>query len=288
MPEPLLPVAIEATAKADEDKLRQALQRLAAEDPTLRIEHNAETAPDRALVHGRGARRRAARPAREPLRRRSVDQVDVQGAAARDVRAARPRDTGGTSSSPAGTASTPSATSTWSRCPRAAASSSSTRSSAAPCPDSSSRASRRACGRRWSAGVAPGYPVVDLRVTLTDGKAHSVDSSDMAFQMAGALALREAAAGGARSCCSSRRRGRACSSPTTYVGTVMSDLSGTARPAARHRAGRRRPHAGPRRGAADRARPLRHRPPRVQPRRRHRSPGPSRATSRCPTTWPRS
>ena len=127
MPEPLLPVAIVAKSKADEDKLSQALGRLAAEDPSVRVENNPEThqlvlwtmgeahadvliarLADRYSVHVEtepflvslretfGGHGQGPRPARQAVRRpRAVRRVPHRGRAAARGRRVRVRRQGG-------------------------------------------------------------------------------------------------------------------------------------------------------------------------------------------------
>jgi elongation factor G len=72
--------------------------------------------------------------------------------------------------------------------------------------------------------VLAGYPMVDIRLTLFDGKAHSVDSSDMAFQKAGRAGLKDAAVK-ARVQLLEPVDEVSVLVPDEYVGAVMSDMS---------------------------------------------------------------
>jgi elongation factor G len=74
-------------------------------------------------------------------------------------------------------------------------------------------------------GIVAGHPVVDLRVTLFDGKAHSVDSSDAAFQTAGSMAIKDAAEKG-QLVLLEPIDDVIIRVPDAFVGAVMSDMSG--------------------------------------------------------------
>ncbi len=75
-----------------------------------------------------------------------------------------------------------------------------------------------------AAGGPHGFPVVDLRVEVYDGRAHSVDSSDMAFRNAGAAGLRDALAAAGTVVLEPVCRVHV-TVPTAAQGDVMSDLS---------------------------------------------------------------
>ncbi|HTR04529.1 MAG TPA: elongation factor G [Thermoanaerobaculia bacterium] len=73
-------------------------------------------------------------------------------------------------------------------------------------------------------GFLAGYPMVDFRVTLYDGQYHDVDSSELAFKLAGALAYREAMAA-ARPTLLEPVMNVEITAPNEYVGDLMGDLS---------------------------------------------------------------
>ena len=74
------------------------------------------------------------------------------------------------------------------------------------------------------AGGRSGYPVVDLRATLYDGSFHEVDSSDMAFKMAGSLALKDAFSKSSAVLLEPVMRMEVVT-PEQYMGDIIGDLS---------------------------------------------------------------
>jgi elongation factor G len=222
LPEPQHAIAVEAASRADEDKLGTALQRLVAEDPTVRLERQIETGQLLLWTVGDAH----AEVLVDRLKTRygvAVTQPPVL-VALRETLAGPVTVTGRHVKQSGGHGQFAVIHVDFEPLPAGSGLVFESKVVGGSVPTNYIPSVEKGVHTQMERGL-DGRPLVDLRAVLTDGKAHSVDSSDAAFQSAGALAVREAvAAAGVQvlepvSAIEVRL-------PAGYVGTAMSDLSG--------------------------------------------------------------
>ena len=190
-PDPVIDVAVEPKSKADQEKLSKALMALSQEDPTFRVHTDQETA--QTILSGMGELHLEVLVDRM-LREFNVDasvgkpQVAYRETITKEVTTTytHKKQTGGSGQfaeveidvRPAkpGEGYTFDDNISGGRIPK----------EYIPAVDAGIK-------EAMTSGVLAGFPVVDIQVELNDGKFHDVDSSDMAFKIAGTMAFKEAA-----------------------------------------------------------------------------------------------
>jgi elongation factor G len=192
MPDPLLPIAIAPKSKGDEEKLSTGLSRAEAEDLTLRVDRNAETR--QTVLWGMGEnhieitlerlkRKYGVEVSTVPLRLPYKETFKTPAKAiGRHVKQSGGHGQYGIAHIEVEPLE------------RGAGFEFVDKIFGGSVPNQFIPSVEKGVRKAMEDGLLAGYPVVDLRVRLVDGKYHTVDSSDMAFQIAGSLALKEAAA----------------------------------------------------------------------------------------------
>jgi elongation factor G len=191
-PEPVIELAVEPKTKADQDKMSIALQRLAEEDPTFRVSTDEESAQTR--IAGMGelhlevivdrmlrefkVQANVGRPQvsyREALRKpakgegRFVRQTGGKGQYGHAVITVEPLE-------------------------RGAGVEFESKIVGGAVPREFWKAIEQGIREALAGGIVAGYPMIDLKATLIDGSYHEVDSSEMAFKIAGSMAIKDGAA----------------------------------------------------------------------------------------------
>jgi elongation factor G len=222
MPDPLLPVAIAPRSRGDEEKLSSGLARVEAEDLTLRVERNPET--KQTVLWGMGENH--IEIVLERLKRKfgvQVDQVPLRlpyketfknpaKGFGRHVKQSGGHGQYGISNIEV------------EPLPRGEGFEFVDKIYGGSIPNQFIPSVEKGVRKAMEDGLAAGYPVVDIRVTLVDGKFHTVDSSDMAFQIAGALAIKDAASS-ADVVLLEPVLELGVLVPDVYVGDILGDLS---------------------------------------------------------------
>jgi elongation factor G len=222
MPEPLLPIAVRAKTRSDEDSLAKGLTKLTAGDPTLRLERNAETHQLVLWCMGEAH----ADVLLDRLREQGVELETVPVVVPlRETFARKAAAKGRHVKQSGGHGQFAICDIEVEPLPTGSGVEFDVKVVGGAVPTNYIPSVEKGVRAQAERGVTAGFPVVDFKVTLVDGKAHSVDSSDAAFQVAGALALREAAKAATVSLLEPVQA-VSVTVPDEYVGAVMSDLSG--------------------------------------------------------------
>jgi elongation factor G len=190
-PQPVIAVAIEPKTKADQEKLSESLARLAEEDPTFQVETDEETG--QTLIHGMGELHLEVLVERM-LREFSVDaNVGRPQVAYRETIRERVekiegrfvRQTGGRGQYGHAVINMEPALGVGFDFEN--------KIRGGKIPTEYIPSVEQGVEEALQSGVKAGYPMVDVRVELIDGSYHDVDSSEMAFKIAGSIAVQEAA-----------------------------------------------------------------------------------------------
>jgi elongation factor G len=190
-PEPVIKVAVEPRTKSDQEKMSVALGRLAEEDPTFQVQTNEETGQTE--ISGMGElhleilvdRMKREFHVEANVGKPQVSYRETVRGMAQKVEGKFIRQTGGSGQygvvyidmEPAPGEGFDFVS----------------KIKGGSIPTEFIPAVEKGCEEAMGTGVKAGYPMVDVRVTLVDGKYHDTDSSEIAFKVAGSLAFKEAA-----------------------------------------------------------------------------------------------
>ncbi len=187
-PEPVIAVAIEPKTKADQDRLGNALQRLSEEDPTFKVRTDPESG--QTLISGMGELHLEVLVDRMLREFRVEANVGKPQVAYRETITSAVKSEGRFIRQTGGHGQYGHVWLTLEPLPRGEGFVFENKIVGATIPKEYIPAVESGIKEAMEGGVVAGYPLLDLKVTLYDGSYHEVDSSEMAFAIAGSMALK--------------------------------------------------------------------------------------------------
>jgi len=189
-PEPVISVAIEPRTKADQDKMADALKKLAEEDPTFQVRVDENTG--QTLISGMGELHLEVLVDRMLREFRVMAKVGRPQVAYRETITRLARAQGRFVRQTGGRGQYGDVTIVVEPLPKGSGFEFEDKIVGGSIPREYIPAVEQGVRGALESGVLAGYPMVDLKAKLVDGSYHEVDSSDMAFKIAGSMALKEA------------------------------------------------------------------------------------------------